>query len=207
MPNQTLNVLLVQTRIYKQDGITIYYPEIIGLQNLHVQQTINRMIVQHAQHLINQQFKQQDVDRFAEMIGTYEVKTNQRGILSLTLSNYAIAPKHANGLTMINSLTVDVETGRAYQLKDLFKQGSDYVNVLSNIVKKQIRERDIPLLNDFSKISPNQSFYIADKSLVLYYQPLEITPHYFGAPMFPISVYDLENIIDENGPLGRMLAF
>jgi len=205
MPNQTLNVL-VQTRVFKQNGITIYYPEIIGLQNLHVQHTINRMIVQHAQHLINQQFKQQDVDRFAEMIGTYEVKTNQRGILSLTLSNYAIAPKHANGLTIINSLTVDVETGRVYQLKDLFKQGSDYVNVLSDIVKKQIKEREIPTLNDFTGISPNQEFYIADKSLVLYFQPLEITPHYIGSPMFPISVYELESIIDENGTLGKMIG-
>ncbi|MBU5467868.1 DUF3298 and DUF4163 domain-containing protein [Virgibacillus sp. MSJ-26] len=205
MPNQTLNVL-VQTRVFKQNGITIYYPEIIGLQNLHVQHKINRMIVQHAQHLINQQFKQQDVDRFAEMIGTYEVKTNQRGILSLTLSNYAIAPKHANGLTIINSLTVDVETGRVYQLKDLFKQGSDYVNVLSDIVKKQIKEREIPTLNDFTGISPNQEFYIADKSLVLYFQPLEITPHYIGSPMFPISVYELESIIDENGPLGKMIG-
>lgn len=205
MPNQTLNVL-VQTRVFKQNGITIYYPEIIGLQNLHVQHKINRMIVQHAQHLINQQFKQQDVDRFAEMIGTYEVKTNQRGILSLTLSNYAIAPKHANGLTIINSLTVDVETGRVYQLKDLFKQGSDYVNVLSDIVKKQIKEREIPTINDFTGISPNQEFYIADKSLVLYFQPLEITPHYIGSPMFPISVYELESIIDENGPLGKMIG-
>ena len=194
------------TRVYEQQGVMIYYPEVFGLENLHVQQTINYSIVQLAQNLINQQYQQQDVDHFAEMIGTYEIKTNERGILSLTLSNYAIAPQHANGLTITKSLTFDVETGEIYQLESLFKPGSNYVDVLSNIVKKQIEDREIPIVNGFSQISPNQDFYIADKSLVLYFQPIEITPHYFGAPMFPISIYELEDIINEEGPLGRMMV-
>lgn len=205
MPSQTLNVL-IQTRVFKQQGTTIYYPEVIGLKNPQVQHNINQLIIQHAQHLINQQYQQQNTAQFAEMLGTYELKTNERGILSLTQRNYAIAPKHANGLTLMNSLTVNVETGKSYQLNDLFKPGSDYVTVLSNIVKKQIKERDIPLLGEFNKISPDQPFYIADKSLVLYFQPLEITPHYVGSPMFPISVYELESIVDEAGPLGMMMA-
>ncbi|HLQ97707.1 MAG TPA: RsiV family protein [Candidatus Dormibacteraeota bacterium] len=194
------------TRVYQQQGVMIYYPEVFGLENLHVQQTINYSIVQLAQQLINQQYQQQDVDHFAEMIGTYEIKTNERGILSLTLSNYAIAPQHANGLTITKSLTFDVKTGKTYQLKSLFKPGSDYVDVLSSIVRRQIEERDIPIINGFSQISPDQDFYIADKSLVLYFQPIEITPHYFGSPMFPISVYELADIIDEEGPLGRMMG-
>ncbi|HLR52889.1 MAG TPA: DUF3298 domain-containing protein [Candidatus Avamphibacillus sp.] len=194
------------TRVYEQQGVMIYYPEVFGLENLHVQQTINYSIVQLAQNLINQQYQQQDVDHFAEMIGTYEIKTNERGILSLTLSNYAIAPQHANGLRITKSVTFDVKTGKTYQLKSLFKPGSDYVNVLSNIVRRQIEERDIPIINGFSQISPDQDYYIADKSLVLYFQPIEITPHYFGSPMFPISVYELADIIDEEGPLGRMMG-
>lgn len=206
MTTQPLHVLVL-TRVYQQQGVRIYFPEVVGLQNLHVQQMINQSIVRLTQHLINQQYQQQEVKRFAEMIGTYEVKTNERGVLSLTISNYAIAPQHANGLTITKSLTFDIETGKNYQLKDLFKPGSDYVGVLSRIVKKQIEEREVPIINDFSKISPNQDYYIADKSLVLYFQPIEITPHYFGSPMFPISVYEIEDIIDESGPLGKMMAF
>lgn len=196
----------IQTRVLQRQGITNYYPEVTGLENIHAEQIINQSIVRLVQHLMNEQFEQQDVDRFAEMIGTYEIKTNERGILSLTLSNYAIAPQHANGLTMMNSLTFDIQTGTTYQLQDLFKPGSDYVQVLSRQVKQQIEARDIPVIGEFTQISPHQYFYIADKVLVLYFQAIDITPHYYGLPMFPISVYKLEDMIDEQGPLGRMLA-
>ena len=194
----------IQTMLIKQQGMTIYYPQVIGLQNMNVQQKINQRIFQLVQSLMHQQYKQQGVDSFEEMIGLYEIKTNERNILSLTLSNYAYAFQHANGLTLMKSLTFDVQTGENYQLKDLFKPGSDYVKVLSDIVQKQIKARDIPILNGFPGISPNQDFYIADKALVLYFQAIEITPHYIGLPMFPISVFELQDIIDENGPLGRM---
>lgn len=194
----------IKTMVMKQNGTTIYYPQVIGLQNMHVQQSINQTIYQLVQYLMQQQYKQQGVSSFEEMIGTFEIKTNERNILSLSLSNYAYAFQHANGLTIMKSLTFDVQTGKNYQLKDLFKPGSDYVKTLSAIVQKQIKERDLPLLNGFSGISPNQDFYIADKALVLYFQPIEITPHYIGLPMFPISVFEIQDIIDENGPLGIM---
>ncbi|MGY0693920.1 DUF3298 domain-containing protein [Virgibacillus sp. FSP13] len=203
MASQALPVS-IQTMVLQQQGTTIYYPQVIGLQNAHSQQIINQTIAQLAQSLIHQQYQQQGADSFTEMIGSYEIKTNERHILSLTLTNYAIAYHHANGLTIMKSLTFDSKTGKQYQLKDLFKPNSNYVEVLTRIVQKQIKERDIPLLDGLSKISPNQDFYIADKSLVLYFQPIEITPHYFGFPMFPISVFELSDILDENGPLGKM---
>lgn len=195
----------VQTMVIKQRGLTIYYPQ-ISLQNSHVQQMINQGIFQLVQSIMRDQYKKQGVDSFEEVIGLYEIKTNERGILSLSLSNYAYAFQHANGLTIMRSLTFDVQSGKSYHLKDLFKPGSNYVKALSTIVEKQIKERAIPILNGFPGVSPDQDYYIADKSLVLYYQPIEITPHYFGFPMFPISVYDIQDIIDENGPLGRMIV-
>lgn len=194
----------IETMIIQQQGMTIYYPQVVNLPNPNVQQAINQIIFQVMQTLIQQQYEQQDAESFTEMIGTYEIKTNERDILSLSLSNYAIAFQHAHGLTLMKSLTFDVQTGRLYQLGDLFKPGSNYVKVLSEIVQNQIIKRDMQLLNDFSGIAPDQDFYIADKSLVLYFQLYEITPYYVGFPMFPISVYELQNIIDENGPLGRM---
>ena len=194
----------IQTMVINQQGSTIYYPQVVGLKHANVQQSINQTIVQLMQYLIQQQYQQQGASSFTEMLGTFEIKTNERNILSLSLTNYAYAYQHAHGLTLIKSLTFDVQTGKQYQLKDLFKPNSNYVNVLSKIVQRQINERDIQLLDKFSHISPDQDFYIADKSLVLYFQLYEITPYYIGLPMFPISVFELQDIIDENGPLGRM---
>lgn len=198
--------VIVQTRTIQEQGVIIYYPEVIHLPNPSVQQKVNTEIFQHVQQLVRQQHEQQGVDRFTEMIGTFELKTNERNVLSLTLSNYAYAEHHAHGLTLMNSLTFDISTGKTYVLGDLFKQGSNYVSVISDLVKNQIKTRDIPILNSFSSISPDQFFYIADQVLVIYFQAYEITPGYVGIPMFPIPVFMLEDIVTEDGPLGRMMA-
>lgn len=198
--------VFTQTQVFQQQGVTIHYPQVLGFKNLNAEKQINRTIIQLVQSIINQQHQEQGNIPFAQMVGDYEIKTNERNILSLSLSNYAIRQGAANGLTIMKSLTFDTETGKNYPLKELFKPNSDYVSKLSHLVKKQIDDRDIPILNTFPGIKPDQDYYIADKALVLYFQPIEITAHYFGFPMFPISVYAIEDIIDENSPLGRMIT-
>lgn len=195
----------IRTMLVQQPpGTEIYYPQVAEMDDRFVQQTINQKIFQLTESLFQQQFQQQGEYVFDQMIGTYEIKTNQRYVLSLTLSNYAIAAGAANGLTLMKSLTFDIRTGESYQLVDLFQPGSEYVTKLSDIVQKQINIRDIPTVGTFNGVSPNQDFYIADKCLVLYFQVNVFTPHYVGFPMFPISVYELESIVTDNGPLGRM---
>src|SRR5699024_7562007 len=125
MNNQVLPVS-IRTMIMEQHGTMIYYPQVMGLPNANVEQTINQTIVQLTQMLIQQQYQQQGTNNFTEMIGSFEIKTNERNILSLSLSNYAFAYQHAHGLTLMKSLTFDVQTGKRYQLKDLFKPGSNY---------------------------------------------------------------------------------
>ncbi|MEI3612146.1 DUF3298 and DUF4163 domain-containing protein [Pseudogracilibacillus sp. SO30301A] len=196
--------ILLGTKRFQQQEKKIYYPFVYGLQNQLVEQKINQEILTIVNMLIEEQYRTQNTTEFVEMLGTYEIKTNERNILSINFSNYAIFYQAAHGLTLMKSLTIDVETGEVFQLADLFIAGSDYVEVLSIKVKEQIHERNITLLEPFTQISPNQDFYIADKSLVLYFQLYELTAYVYGFPMFPISVYELKNIIRENGPLGRM---
>ncbi|KMY56313.1 hypothetical protein AC623_19545 [Bacillus sp. FJAT-27231] len=175
------------------------------MQNQEVERAINRAIRERNQQLINEQIGNMP-SSVEEMIGYYEIKNNQREVLSLSLINYAYHYHAAHGMTYIKSLTFDLRTGRLYQLKDLFKPRSDYVKRLSVLIDEQIKQRNIQLLDGFTAIRPDQDFYIADKTLVIYFQLYEITPYVVGFPMFPISVFDLEDIVDENGPLGRMAA-
>lgn len=196
----------IQIKTIHEQGVVIYYPEIVHFPNQAVQQTMNTIIFQHVQLLIQQQYEQQGAKQFIEMIGTFELKTNERNVLSLTLSNYAYAENYAHGLTLMTSLTFDITTGKLYNLNELFKPGSDFVSTISKRINEQIQERDLPTLNNFTSISPQQSFYIADKALVIYFQAYEITPGYVGIPMFPISVYELQDLVIEDGPLGRMMA-
>lgn len=201
-----LNLLPVQTVTItmKAPNIQIFFPKVIRLPNPSVEAHINQTIYNEVQSMIKAQGYHQDPAN-TEMQGSYEIKTNERGILSLSLSNYTYIKQHAHGLTLLKSLTCDVESGKFYTLKELFKPGSDYVKRLSALVAAQIKQRQIELLAPFQAIRPDQDFYIADKALVIYFQLYEITPYYYGFPAFPISVYDIQDIILENGPLGIML--
>lgn len=186
-------------------GVMIDYPAVVGLHNHQVQEHINRTIA-HQVQLLRQEQQKYQTGTYTEMTGHYEIKTNERGILSLTLSNYAYSQHMAHGFTIVKALTFNLLTGKLYTLADLFKPGSNYVAVLSGLVSQQIKQRDLPLLNGFTAIKPDQDFYLADKSLMIFFQLYEITPYYVGFPMFPINVYDVLSIAAEPGPLSDLAA-
>ena len=199
----TLPVLMKTMNVSNGPDLQVFYPRVVKMQNRALEHLINTSIVAKTQELINLQVNQSP-STVVEMLGTYEVKNNQRDVLSLAFSNYTYYYQAAHGMTYIKSLTFDLKQRKLLQLKDLFKSDSDYINRISSLIKVQIAERDIPLLEEFTTIQPDQDFYIADKTLVIYFQLYELTPYVFGFPMFPLSVYDLQDIIIEDGPLGRL---
>lgn len=201
MANMQLPVL-VNTKRVKEPRLDLYYPVVHGLKNAAVQHRINCAIQDMVKKMLSDQGYYSNPR--TQVTASYELKTNERGIFSLSLNNYAFAGG-AHGMTIIKSLTFDVSTGRIYSLADLFKPGSDYQRVLSAIIEKQIKEREIPLINEFTGIKPDQDYYIADKALVVYFQLYDLTPYAYGFPEFPVTVYQVADIVDENGPLGRML--
>lgn len=199
----TFPVQLIPLSVSSGPQKNVYFPQVILMQDQELERYINQAIMNETQALINLQVAEMPTT-VVEMLGTYEIKNNQRDVLSLTLTNYTYHDKAAHGMTYIKSLTFDLVEKRKLELQDLFKPGSDYVERLSALIKEQIKQRDIQLIEEFTEISPNQDFYIADKTLIIYFQLYEITPYVFGFPMFPISVYDIQDIIREDGPLGRM---
>ncbi|MCY9510408.1 DUF3298 and DUF4163 domain-containing protein [Paenibacillus larvae] len=197
--------LPVKTIRFQAEGVRVYAPAVSGLTDSNVQNKINQTIEMQTKTLMNEQGYPKQASNL-EMTGSYEIKTNQRAVLSLCLRNYAYIQGHAHGLTIIRSLTANTATGRFYLLHELFKPGSEYVTKISELIRIQIKERELPLLEPFAGIWPDQEFYISDKALVIYFQAYEITPYYVGLPMFPIPVYTLHNLIEEKSPLGAMLA-
>lgn len=183
-------------------NLDVYYPVVIGHPNPTVQQIINNTI----HYWVNSQIKQQGYyqNPQTQVTGTFELKTNERNILSLNLINYGYPPLAAHGMTYIKSLTFNVKTGKVYSLADLFKPGSDYITPISDNIKIQIKQRDIMTLEEFNQIKPDQDYYIADKALVVYFQLYELTAYAYGFPMFPISVFDLQSIAREKGPIDIM---
>lgn len=194
--------IITRKIVTPNQDLDIAYPVVVGMANQAVQYRINHQILALVHKLIVDQGYYREPRTTIQ--GWYEVKTNERGVLSLSIGNYAYTYMAAHGLTVIKSLTFDVQSGKNYELSELFKPGSDYVKVLSDMIRVQIKERDIPVLDEFQGIAPDQDYYIADKCLVIYFQLYDITPYVFGFPFFPICVYKIQDIIRENSPLDKM---
>ncbi|OXM16417.1 DUF3298 and DUF4163 domain-containing protein [Paenibacillus herberti] len=142
-------------------------------------------------------------DPRSQMLGYYEIKNNQKGVLSLSQFNYAFTGG-AHGLTLQRSLTFINSEGKTVPLSGLFKKNANYVSRLSELVARQIKQRGIETLQPFTGIRADQDYYIADRALIIWFSVYEITPYVYGFPYFPISVYELSDLINEDGPLGVM---
>jgi len=184
--------------------VTIYYPFVFGLANHQAEMKINTAIVDMLNNiLVELGFHDPNLQ---EMLGQFEIKTNERGIFSLSLTVYSFTVG-AHGMTIIKSLSFDVATGHQYELNELFKADSDYVTKLSALIQKKITDWETTLLDKFTSIRSDQDFYLADHSLVIYFQLYEITPYVAGFPYFPIPILDIQDIIKPNGPLEKLLPF
>ncbi|MGG4343383.1 DUF3298 domain-containing protein [Paenibacillus lautus] len=196
----------IHTLTHTAPGLVIHYPQVYDLMNPGAEEAINRAIIFQIQDMQREQ-QQVQTGTNPQTTGTFEIKTNERGILSLVLTNYTYSEHMAHGYTVTKGLTFTTATGKSYALSDLFRPGSGYQAVLAAEVNRQIRERSIPVLeNSPVTVSPNQDFYLTDKSLVIFYPLYAITPYYVGFPMFPISVYDLLGLAPENGLLSDLAA-
>ncbi|MFC5528791.1 DUF3298 and DUF4163 domain-containing protein [Cohnella yongneupensis] len=201
MNGQTL-MLPIEVRTLHDNTVKVSIPFITGGTTPEAAGIMNKAIASTAHELMKDQgYPSDDIQ---EMNGTFEIKTNERGLLSLSLLNYAFTGG-AHGNTLQRSLTFDADTGRQYTLGELFKPASKYEATLNKLIQAQIKARKLPLLGDYPGITPDQDFYIADKSLVIYFPLYAIVPYAWGFPYFPISVFTIQDIIDENGPLGELM--
>ncbi|WP_312372617.1 DUF3298 and DUF4163 domain-containing protein [Lachnoclostridium sp.] len=101
---------------------------------------------------------------------------------------------------------IDKSTGEVIQLKDLFLESSDYISVISEEVKRQMKENikngtDIYLfdgdidIDDF-KIDENQSFYFNDsQDIVIHFDDYEIAPGSEGSKDFVIPKEAVKDIL------------
>lgn len=200
MPSQ--NPLVVRSIKSTFPKAEITYPHVSGGTNPAADALMNETIIAHVRQLVRDQGSLEDPK--AEMLGYFEIKTNEKDVFSVSLFNYAYTGG-AHGMTLQRSLTFKASTGHTYELEQLFKPGSDYVGRISKFVAAGIKARDIVPLEPFKAISPEQSFYVADRSLVVYFQLYELAAYVYGFLYFPISVYELGDIVAEDGPLGPML--
>lgn len=207
MSGNNLTAQIVEKSI-KQGYMNIVYPQVAGLPDEEVQEQINRLIEEQVYKLIAEQKQWPDSAglTIAEMTGTYKIEVNKNGILSIRFENYTFPEHAAHGLTMVSSITLDLATGKVYTLRDLFQSGTGYLITLNKMIAEQFKERDLPMLKEFNGITIQQDYYLTNNALVIYFQAYEYTPGYVGIPEFEIPYRKIINIINEQGPIGKLLS-
>ena len=105
---------------------------------------------------------------------------------------------------------IDKKSGKMISLPDLFVEGSDYVAIISEEIKRQMEEQmsenetvsyfyntEYPDLN-FKCIKSDQNFYINEEGhLVLVFDKYEIAPGYMGIVEFTIPGEAIQDIVRE----------
>lgn len=199
--DRNMLMLPILYRRTTKPNVRLVVPTVAGGTAPEARRAMNEAINRLSVELVREQG---DPANIREMDGTFEIKTNQRGVLSLSLLNYAFTGG-AHGITLQRSLTFDAGTGKRYSLGELFRPGSHYKHRLDALIRAQIQARNLPLIGEYPGIAGDQDYYVADKALVIYFPLYTLVPYARGFPYFPISVYDIQDIIDEDGPLGEML--
>lgn len=116
----------------------------------------------------------------------------------LTIEINALEVK-ASGYEYLKIYNIDKKNGEILNLKDIFKNDIDYVKILSDNIKNQMRiqmkedenkiymiDSDMPDL-DFKNIKENQNFYFnKNNELVICFDEYEVAPGYMGKINFII---------------------
>lgn len=104
---------------------------------------------------------------------------------------------------------IDKTTGEIASLKDLFKEGTDYVTPISENIRKQMKERmaedenlfywvdeDGDIGFCFERIKEDQNFYLNDKGqLVICFDEYEVAPGYMGLVEFIVEDEAIADIL------------
>jgi len=136
---------------------------------------------------------------------SYTVMANLNDVLSVKFDSYYYPEMAAHGVTGINAVTIDLRTGNRYPFDSLFCPDSNYEAVINRIIEEQIITNQIPMLKPFEGVTDDQSYYLTPDALVIFYPPYEYTPGSYGVLEFRIPFTQIMEIIDPQGPIGRIL--
>lgn len=123
------------------------------------------------------------------------VAYNKNNLFSVVLCEYYYLERAAHPMTFQKSFVFDLATGERYELSQIFEKYSNYQDILNNIIKKAIKQREIPMLEPFENIDEQQEFYLKDDALVIYYQRYRYSPYAYGFLEFEIPYDEIKDIL------------
>ncbi len=186
-------------------------PKIEGLLDKELEDTLNAAFQDNANAVIaefeanvkelQQAFPNEEVNMGVKQ--GFIIKTDNADILAMDVYLLSVA---GSSSTVHSFYTVDKNTRELLTLSGLFKDGADYVTVLSDYLVQTMREAneneeypiywvDDDMVENFESIKPDQNFYINnDGQLVICFDKYEVAPGAYGSPEFVIPIEVIKDI-------------
>jgi len=177
----------------ENNQLDIKTPEVTGLKNKTLSQTLNQQYVQESKELYSK-FQQETANENGNysLESGYIVKTDDD--LLLSLGRYTVETK-ASAAESIHYDTIDKQNELLITLPSLFKDDS-YIDAISSYILHEMNKQmkadtgSYFIKNDtdpegFDKIDPHQNFYINKQhKLVICFNEYEVAPGYMGTVEF-----------------------
>ena len=183
-----------------------------GTVNEETTQKINKSIQEYTDEIIAQY--EADVKAAGEGEGhmnvelDYSVITDSDRLFSIRFDQLLVM---ASGTQMVKIDHIDKQTGEMIGLDGLFKDGADYITVLSENIKEQMKERmaaDESLVYwvdnedmsewNFESIKEDNTFYVNENGkLTIVFDEYEVAPGYMGSVEFEIPTEIIQDLVQE----------
>lgn len=200
--NTMLQAEIKEDRI-ERGCIEVVYPIIGGLPSKEVQTAINEEILNTVNTMMPSEIQ---CDREGDFVsGTYRIRLNQQGLLSLTMFVQWFFFPMAHPAENYRGITVDLATGEIYSFGDLFRGGSRYQILIDRFIEEEIARRGITTIAPYPGVNAMQDYYLTPDALVVFFPIYEFTPRPEGFPEFVIPYTYIRNRIDPKGPLARLV--
>ncbi|MGE5612792.1 MAG: WG repeat-containing protein [Bacillota bacterium] len=187
----------------------VYYPVLSNMENPGIEEKVNSRLRDLWTDILTIDVKPTDDLDYSYTCG-FSIAWSRKDLLVLKKSGYNYSFGAAHGTPVVEYVHINTRTGSFYKLQDLFKKGSDYVGILSEIVGAKIRakvesDQDGTFLwpDMYEGIKPDQPFYLSGNSLNIYFGLYEIAPYAAGFPEFSVSFEEISDIIDKDGDFWR----
>lgn len=183
--------------------LNMQVPQLYGFKNLNFQRELNNKLIEDAKERKNQIIKEamlynQDIikDGLApipfEYIESYSSIPSLNPYYTIELFRYQYSGG-AHGISTVNYMVIDTEDVKVLELKDLFKETSNYKAIINDLIKKQIELRTnageyfFTGSDGFQSINENQPFFVNENGdLIIVFNVYEIAPYTAGTLFFTL---------------------
>lgn len=200
--------LVEEKKYLSNNNIRIFYPEIKKLKDKNVQEKINEELYNQ---FVTRAIEDIEDEKHSDIILKIVYNINEKNnILTIRKSSYNHSKDFTNGVSREDIYHINLEDGRFFSLGDLFKEDSNYIEKLNEILKGKMKnENDESLgkynIDEFDTIRENQNFILGKEKLKIYFYPGEIVAADQGTISSTILYEEIEEIIDKESKLWQII--